>query len=118
MGEGVNRVYIVTLPDLGGGKTDPDRLIKESGIEAFREVIRGALPYYEYKLQETLNKYGKIENEKGLQPKDIDSLLDEVVETAYQIPVTILAETDIKSSLPLWRLLKGWVFQRRAYLLQ
>jgi DNA primase catalytic core len=85
LGEGVNRVYIVTLPDLGGGKTDPDRLIKESGVDAFREAIKGALPYYEYKLQETLNKYGKIEEERGLQPKDIDSLLDEVVETASQI---------------------------------
>lgn len=86
LGEGVNRVYIVTLPDLGGGKTDPDRLIKESGVDAFREALRGALPYYEYKLQETLNKYGKIEEERGLQPKDIDRLLDEVVETASQIP--------------------------------
>ena len=86
LGEGVNRVYIVTLPDLGGGKTDPDRLIKESGVDSFREAIKGALPYYEYKLQETLNKYGKIEEERGLQPKDIDSLLDEVVETASQIP--------------------------------
>jgi DNA primase catalytic core len=86
LGEGVNRVYIATLPDLGGDKTDPDRLIKESGVEAFREALRGALPYYEYKLQETLNKYGKIEEERGLQPKDIDRLLDEVVETASQIP--------------------------------
>jgi len=86
LGEGVNRVYIVTLPDLGGGKTDPDRLIKESGVEAFREALRGALSYYEYNLQETLNKYGKIEEERGLQPKDIDRLLDEVVETASQIP--------------------------------
>jgi DNA primase len=46
--EGVNRVYIVTLPDLGGAKTDPDRLIKESGVEAFNKSLRGALPYYEY----------------------------------------------------------------------
>jgi DNA primase catalytic core len=83
---GVNRVYIVTLPNLGGGKTDPDRLIKESGVEAFKEAIRGAITYYEYKLQETLNKYGKIEEERGLQPKDIDKLLDEVVETAFNIP--------------------------------
>lgn len=86
LGEGVNRVYIVTLPDLGGAKTDPDRLIKENGVEAFREAMRGALPYYEHKLQETLTKYGKIEEETGLQPKDIDRLLDEVVETASQIP--------------------------------
>jgi len=86
LGEEVNRVYIVTLPDLGGGKTDPDSLIKESGVEAFKEALRGALPYYEYSLQETLNKYGKIEEERGLQPKDIDRLLDEVVDTASQIP--------------------------------
>jgi DNA primase catalytic core len=86
LGEGVNRVYIVSLPDLGGGKTDPDRLIKESGVDSFKTAIAQALPYYEYKLQETLNKYGKIEEERGLQPKDIDSLLDEVVETASHIP--------------------------------
>jgi len=86
LGEGVNRVYIVNLPDLGGGKTDPDRLIKERGVEAFKEVIRGALPYYEYKLQELLNKYAKIEDEVGLKPKDIDKLLDEVVELSYKIP--------------------------------
>jgi DNA primase catalytic core len=86
LGEGVNRVYTVTLSDLGGGKTDPDSLIKESGVEAFKDAIRGALPYYEYKLQETLNKYGKIEDERGLQPKDIDRLLDEVVETSTNIP--------------------------------
>lgn len=84
--EGVNRVYIVTLPDLGGAKTDPDRLIKESGVEAFNKSLRGALPYYEYYLQNTLNKYGKIEDEKGLHPKDIDRLLDEVFETGSQIP--------------------------------
>jgi DNA primase len=64
LGEGVNRVYIVTLPDLGGDKTDPDRLIRESGVDSFKQAIREALPYYEYKLQETLNKYGKIEEER------------------------------------------------------
>ena len=85
LGEGVYRVYIVTLPDLGGGKTDPDRLIKDSGVDAFKEAIRGALPYYEYYLQELLNKYAKIDEEKGLQPKDIDRLLDEVVELSYKI---------------------------------
>jgi DNA primase catalytic core len=89
LGEGVNRVYIVTLPDLGGGKTDPDRLINESGVETFKDALRVALPYYEHKLQETLNKYGKIEEERGLQPKDIDRLLEEVVEIGSQIPEVI-----------------------------
>ncbi len=83
LGEGVNRVYIVTLPDLGGGKTDPDRLIKESGVDSFKTAIAQALPYYEYKLQETLNKYIKIEEESGLLTyKDKDNLLDEIVTTA------------------------------------
>lgn len=86
LGEGVNKVYIVNLPDLGGGKTDPDSFIKENGVGAFKEAIRGALSYYEYYLQELLNKYGKIEDETGLQPKDIDRLLDEVVELSYKIP--------------------------------
>jgi len=86
LGEGVNRVYIVTLPDLGGGKTDPDRLIKDSGVDVFRDAIKGATPYYEYKLREILIKYGKIEDKVGLQPKDVDNLLDEVVNTASQIP--------------------------------
>jgi DNA primase catalytic core len=35
LAESVNRVYIVTLPDINGGKTDPDTLIKERGVEAF-----------------------------------------------------------------------------------
>jgi DNA primase catalytic core len=83
LSEGVNRVYIVTLPDLGGDKTDPDRLIKESGVDSFKTAIAQALPYYEYKLQETLNKYIKIEEESGLLTyKDKDNLLDEIVTTA------------------------------------
>jgi DNA primase catalytic core len=83
LNEGVNRVYIVTLPDLGGDKTDPDRLIKESGVESFKTAIAQALPYYEYKLQKTLNKYIKIEEESGLLTyKDKDNLLDEIVTTA------------------------------------
>ena len=83
LSEGVNRVYIVTLPNLGGDKTDPDRLIKESGVDSFKTAIAQALPYYEYKLQETLNKYIKIEEESGLLTyKDKDNLLDEIVTTA------------------------------------
>ena len=88
LSEGVNRIYIVTLPNLGGDKTDPDRLIKESGVEAFKEAINKAVPYYEYHLNNTIVKYGKIEAERGetgLTPKDIDNLLDEIVETATNI---------------------------------
>ena len=83
--EGISRVYVATLPEIPGTKTDPDSLIKERGVEALKEAIREAIPYYEYKLLTTLNKYGAIEEERGLQPKDIDSLLDEVVTTATNI---------------------------------
>jgi DNA primase catalytic core len=81
--EGVNKVYIVTLPNLGGNKTDPDRLIKESGVDNFKTAIAQAIPYYEYNLQETLSKYIKIEESNGvLTYKDKDNLLDEIVNTA------------------------------------
>jgi DNA primase catalytic core len=84
--EGVNRVYIVNLPDLRGGKTDPDSLIKERGVEEFKKALSEAIPYYEFKLQEILNKYAEIEGDnEGLTPKQIDSLLDEVVETSSRI---------------------------------
>ena len=87
LGEGVNRVYIVTLPDLGEDKTDPDRLIKEKGVEAFKEAIAGALPYYEYRLQELLKRFNLLEQERGyLTPKELDNLLDEVVGIATNIP--------------------------------
>lgn len=85
LAEGVTRIYIATLPDLGG-KTDPDRLIKEQGPETLKQAICEAQPYYLYKLQGTLNKYGHIEEERGLQQKDIDNLLEEIIETASKIP--------------------------------
>jgi DNA primase catalytic core len=85
--EGVNRVYIVILPVIEGKKTDPDQLIKESGVEAFRDAIAQAIPYYEYKLQRTLNRSFLIAKENGgeLKPKEIDNLLDEVVGTASKL---------------------------------
>lgn len=88
LGEGVNRIYIVNLPSSGDKKVDPDSIIKESGVESFKQAIKEALPYYEYKLQETLNKYVNniVEAQGYLTKKDEDRLLDEVVETASQIP--------------------------------
>lgn len=85
LAEGVNRVYIVTLPDLGGGKTDPDRLIKELGVEAFRGALKEAPAYYQYQLQQVLTRYGKIQEERELYPREIDSLLEELVGTSAKI---------------------------------
>ena len=80
LAEGVNRVYIATLPDLDGKKTDPDRMVKEMGADALREVLYDAVIFYQYRLRELVKKYVKKEEESGkLTDKDQRSLLDEAV---------------------------------------
>lgn len=81
LGEGVNRVYIATLPDLGGGKTDPDRLIKESGVEAFREALSNRLTYGAYLGSKLLEEYLSKANQSGeIDYKERDLLREKVVE--------------------------------------
>ena len=80
-----SRIYIATLPELGEGKTDPDKLIKEAGVEALAKARDEALPWYEYKLQAILSKYAQIGAERDLTPKELDNLQDEVVETSQEI---------------------------------
>lgn len=81
LGEGVNRVYIVTLPDLGGVKTDPDRLIKESGVEAFREALSNRLTYGAYLGSKLLEEYLSKANQSGeIDYKERDLLREKVVE--------------------------------------
>lgn len=80
LGEGVNRVYIVILPDLGGGKTDPDRLIKESGAEAFKQAIKQAYTDYSYRLELLRQKYLAIQERQGeIYLRDIDHLQEDVL---------------------------------------
>jgi len=83
LGEGVNRVYLVTLPE----GSDPDSLITEQGVEAFRDAVAHAIPYYKAQLQTTLHKYGTIQEESGgsLSEKDKDRLLDEIVERGSKL---------------------------------
>lgn len=85
--QGDGRPYITTLPDLGGGKTDPDRLLKERGPDELREAISQAIPYYEYWLQRILFKYDKIAEPKEgvLTPKELDRLREEITETSTRI---------------------------------
>jgi len=86
LGEGVNRVYIVTLPDLGGGKTDPDRLIKESGVEAFREALSSRLTYGAYLGSKLLEEYLSKANQSGeIDYKERDLLREKVVEIRSQL---------------------------------
>jgi len=86
LNEGVNKVYIVTLPDLGGGKTDPDRLIKEKGVDSFKEAIKGAKPYYKFYYDQIISKYRKINEATGtLTNKEEDLFIEEVVSTGLKI---------------------------------
>jgi DNA primase catalytic core len=85
--EGVNKVYIVTLPDLKGGKTDPDRFIKERGVDSFKTAINKAIPYSTFRVYNIIKKYGEIEEAKGeLTHRDKDNLLTEIVATASTLP--------------------------------
>jgi len=111
--EGVNRVYIVTLPAIGGIKTDPDRLLKEFGVESFNSAVAHALPYFEYLLGTILLKYEMIEKESGLQPKDKDNLLEEVLETAARINEPIDLD-QYKKLFTSQKIIKELALRRRA----
>ena len=77
--EGVNRIYVVALE--GANKLDVDDVIRERGVEAFRDLIEKPLPYYLHKLNSIFTKYSKIEQteKRELTFKEIDKLLEEVV---------------------------------------
>ena len=84
--EGVNNVYIVTFPILKDIKIDPDSFIKDHGADSFSKVIEEAIPFYEWRLNRTLEKFSEIENTKGaLTYKDKDNLLEEVIITASNL---------------------------------
>jgi len=85
LGAGGSKVYVALLDDLGGGKTDPDRLLKERGVIALKEAITSALPYWGYWLQLRINKALESETEEGLSPKERDTLLEGVVSKWEQI---------------------------------
>ena len=102
LNEGVNKVYIVTLPDLGGGKTDPDRLIKEKGVDSFKEAIKGAKPYYKFYYDQIISKYLKINEATGtIKDKEEDLFIDEIVSTGLKIKNPIDRSRYISFSLKL-----------------
>ena len=78
--EGVNKIYVVTL-EPGEAKIDPDTLIKEQGVEAFKELLRKHTPHYLYRLNNIFIKYSEIEKaeSRALTQKEVDKLLEEVV---------------------------------------
>ncbi|MFV0180297.1 hypothetical protein OBK28_12090 [Empedobacter falsenii] len=84
--EGIESIYIADLTDASKIKVDADSFIKDKGINEFKNLIDGALLYYEFHLQNILNKYGDFQESKGyLTSKEIEDFTDEVVVTALQI---------------------------------
>jgi len=76
------KVYVAELPDgAGGGKMDPDQLIREQGVDALQAVIAGAIPAWEYELGQLLEPFTKGE----LLPKEVDQLLERSVAIANDL---------------------------------
>ncbi len=80
---------VITSP--GAEATDEElkaiALIEETGKRIYiREAQEPEIRSYQYKLQAILNKYATLQETRGgLTDRDIDNLLDEVVETATRI---------------------------------
>jgi DNA primase catalytic core len=79
--------YVMTLPELGEGKTDPDRLIKEKGVESFKTAVKEALSYWAYWLEITGEKYVEIQEREGrmLTYKEVKDFEEEVVKNGARI---------------------------------
>jgi replicative DNA helicase len=87
-----SQVCIAELPDLGG-KTDPDRVIKEQGAGSLRRAIDEAAPHYLYSFREIANKYAALEEEQnGLTPTQQEDLIRELVASGRLIKDTIQKE--------------------------
>lgn len=84
--EGVNRIYVVALPT-GEAKIDPDDVIREEGVERFKEILSTAIPYYLHNLNNIFTRYANIEKveKRDLTFKEIDKLLEEVVAGSVDI---------------------------------
>jgi len=75
------KVYVAQLPEGKDGKMDPDQLITEQGVDAFRAVIDGAIKQWRYELNHVLGAF----DGRDLTDKEIDQLKELVVVTATEI---------------------------------
>ena len=75
------KVYVAQLPEVQGGKMDPDQLIQEQGIDALRAVIASAISAWRYELDKLLEPFAQGE----LQDKDVDQLKERAVMIANDL---------------------------------
>ena len=71
------KAYVAELPK----GMDPDQLITEQGVDAFRAVVNAAIPAWEYKLGQLLEPFAK----GALLPKEVDQLLERSVAVANDL---------------------------------
>ena len=78
------KIFVAQLPE---GVKDPDELIRKEGAEAFQKVIKNAICYFDYHLEQMKEKYGKLEDEETgfLSAKDKEDLKQEGITTAQRI---------------------------------
>jgi DNA primase catalytic core len=74
------KAYVAQLT-AGAEKLDPDQLIKEQGVDAFRAVVASAISAWRYELDKLLEPFAQGE----LQDKDVDQLKERAVATANDI---------------------------------
>jgi len=83
-GNGVNNVYIVNIPDLGQGKTDPDRYIREKGVDAFKDLLKSRETYGAYLGKKLLEEFLSKAKEQGeVDYKERDLLREKVAKIRY-----------------------------------
>lgn len=99
--QGTNRIYIAKLPDLEGGKVDPDSLIRERGINAFKTAIEQAQPYYRHLYSAIIDKYNRRIEEGGpLTDKELADLIEDIKETGSRIDSPIDRDLYIEEAEP------------------
>ena len=92
--EKTDKIYIAHLPAADGAqKVDPDSLIKHNGIEAFKEVIAGAVYYWQYWLDCVIADYSS----KDLLAKEIDQFVSESINIGNKISNPIHRDLFVKA---------------------
>ncbi len=96
------KIYVAQFPD---GIKDPDELIKEQGIEAFKSIIETAAPFYTYKTNELIKKY------------NLDSIkdLDRLKESLYSVGLTIKDRTDLDLFCTQVETATGGIISRESF---
>jgi replicative DNA helicase len=86
LSEGITKIYVTRLEGLEG-KIDPDRLIKERGVQFFKSFIEFPVEYYRYWTYILLKKYKSLADTHGggVSAPEKDHLQEEAAELYLKI---------------------------------